>query len=80
MLRRGATTGLERLWTWADTVFTGVLLVGVGSAVAGWVGSAAILAAALGGLLASHLAISLVAYRRVMRRPWPKVAPLADED
>ncbi len=35
-----------------------------------------LLLAAVTGLVAAHLAISLVAYRRVMRRPWPQVAPL----
>jgi ABC-type thiamin/hydroxymethylpyrimidine transport system permease subunit len=37
----------------------------------------------VGGLClgsASSIAIALVAYRRTMRRPWPQVAPLADDD
>jgi len=38
---------------------------------------------ALGGLigrLVMHHVIGIVAYRRSMRRPWPHVAPLNDDD
>jgi hypothetical protein len=37
----------------------------------------------LGGLSTHFVAnwlIALRAYRRVMRRPWPKVAPIVDDD
>jgi hypothetical protein len=30
--------------------------------------------------LAVHLVVSIVNYRRVMRREWPKVEPIADDD
>jgi hypothetical protein len=30
--------------------------------------------------LAVHLAVSILEYRRIMRREWPKVAPLVDDD
>lgn len=33
-----------------------------------------------GGILAVHLAVGVWGYRRVMARPWPQVAPLADDD
>ena len=36
--------------------------------------------AGLGGRSAPHLLRSVVAYRRVMARPWPAVAPLTDDD
>lgn len=31
-------------------------------------------------LIALHLAVGIWGYRRVMRREWPKVEPLADDD
>ena len=31
-------------------------------------------------MLAIHLLVSVLAYRQVMRREWPKVAPLTDDD
>jgi hypothetical protein len=34
----------------------------------------------LGLASASSIAIALVEYRRTMSRPWPQVAPLADDD
>jgi hypothetical protein len=30
--------------------------------------------------LAVHIGMSVVYYRQVMRREWPKVAPLTDDD
>jgi hypothetical protein len=30
--------------------------------------------------LSGHLVVGLVEYRRTMRRPWPQVPPLADDD
>jgi hypothetical protein len=35
---------------------------------------------AVGGLLIGHLIVGVVAYRRVMSRPWPKVKPLEDDE
>jgi hypothetical protein len=29
---------------------------------------------------ASSIAVAVISYRRTMRRPWPKVAPLSDDD
>jgi hypothetical protein len=31
-------------------------------------------------VLATHLLVSVVEYRRTMRRPWPDVPPLFDDD
>jgi hypothetical protein len=36
--------------------------------------------AAVCGTIAGHLLIGVSEYRRIMRRPWPKVPPLDDED
>ncbi len=35
---------------------------------------------ALVGTLAVHIAVALLNYRHVMRREWPKVEPLDDDD
>jgi hypothetical protein len=32
------------------------------------------------GLFVTRLAASVVGYRRTMRRPWPKVPPVEDDD
>ncbi|HVM16493.1 MAG TPA: hypothetical protein VM290_02825 [Gaiellaceae bacterium] len=71
---------LERLWGASGLVFHATLLGGVVAAVAGLSASAWILAGALGGVVAAHLAIAAVSYRRTMRRPWPAVAPLPPDD
>jgi putative effector of murein hydrolase LrgA (UPF0299 family) len=36
--------------------------------------------AALAATLAVHLVVSIVAYRRIMGREWPKVEPITDDD
>ena len=73
------STTLDRLWSRSGLVFQAVLLVGILLAIRDERAGAWLLLAAVTGLVAAHLAISLVAYRRVMRRPWPLVAPLADD-
>jgi hypothetical protein len=72
-------TSLDRLWSTGGLVLQAVLLLGVLLAVSEERGGAWLLLAAVTGLVALHLAISVVAYRRVMRRPWPAVAPLSDD-
>ena len=71
---------LVRLWGWLGNVTTGLILVGGLLAVAGWRPSAWLLVGALGAVVTGHLAISAVAYRRTMRREWPRVEPLPDDD
>ena len=72
-------TELDRLWSRSGLVFQAVLLVGILLAVSDERAGAWLLLAAVTGLVLAHLAISVVAYRRIMRRPWPQVAPLADD-
>jgi hypothetical protein len=36
--------------------------------------------AAVIGLFLTHLTVGVVGYRQTMRRPWPKVPPLEDDD
>jgi hypothetical protein len=58
-----------------------VLLVGGGyAAVLGWRRGAFLMLAAVCGTIAGHLVIGVSEYRRIMRRPWPKVPLLDDED
>jgi len=71
---------LERLWSTTGILFQAVLLVGVVAAVAEHQVGAWLLLLAVTGLVATHLAISFVAYRRIMRRPWPQVRSLDDWD
>jgi len=58
-----------------------VLLVGGGyAAVLGRRGGAFLMLAAVCGTIADHLLIGVSEYRRIMRRPWPKVSPLDDDE
>jgi hypothetical protein len=71
---------LYRLWALADRAFLPLLLVGGGGAALGWRGGGYILLAAVFGRIGAHLLVSSVQYRRVMRRRWPPVAPLQDDE
>jgi hypothetical protein len=56
------------------------LIGGIYSGLLGWRPGAFVAVAGLSGTVLFHLAGGLIEYRRVMRRPWPKVQPLDDED
>ena len=71
---------LNRLWQQLGAAITGLLLLGALVALGGSETGAWILLVALAALVATHLAISVVDYRRIMRSPWPAVRPLADDD
>jgi Flp pilus assembly protein TadB len=70
------------------SVYAGVLLasqaailVGVFAAVLfASVVSAGLMLAGLAGFAVAEILFGVFAYRRVMRRPWPKVPPLVDDD
>ena len=64
---------LSPLWTL-------LMMVGMYCAGFGWRPGAYLLLAALLCILLGHLVTGLTEYRRVMRRPWPKVTPLNDDD
>jgi threonine/homoserine/homoserine lactone efflux protein len=74
-------TRRERALSWALTALVVSLFVAVGlalllrSRVAAWAVVAIITAE-----FAIWLGISIVAYRSTMRREWPKVEPLPDDD
>jgi len=70
---------LDGLWRQLDVAFAALLLVGAFVAAGGWRTGAWLLLGAMVGLVASHLTISVVSYRRTMRRPWPQVEPLRDD-
>ena len=71
---------LLRLWQMVGIVDMPAYLVGGIAAVAGHRWGAYVLIANLVVQIASHLIVGRSAYREVMTRPWPKVAPLDDDD
>jgi hypothetical protein len=71
---------LARLWGGLGNLTTALILLGGLLAVAGWRPSAWLLVGTLTAVVAGHLAISAVAYRRTMRREWPRVEPLPHDD
>ena len=72
---------MRRLWLLSLPVYDAVFLACALAAVfAGWRPAAFVIVAAFTMLLAVHLLVGAVAYRRVMNRPWPRVRPLDDDD
>ena len=64
-----------------DLGLTLLLLAGaVGAILLDWRTGALIAAAAVIGSIAMHVLQGIASYRRVMRRPWPQVPPLEDDD
>ena len=76
----GRDRGLARAWRWLDAVAAGALWTGVLLAFAVWEPAAWLVAGTVGVLVAGHVAIAAVAYRRVMRRPWPHVERVPFDD
>jgi O-antigen/teichoic acid export membrane protein len=70
----------ERLWSITRQALIALVVVGVVIAFFDAGVGAAMIVAAAGALVAAQVTISLVHYRRVMRRPWPAVEPEADDD
>ena len=62
------------------TLVGGAIVVGTVGAASGWRPSAWILVGAVAAVVAGHVAVAAVAYRRALRRTWPQVAPRADEN
>jgi hypothetical protein len=67
-------------WYWASLLSTLTVVIGGVGLVVGGRSWAWLIVGGLGLGSASSVAIALVAYRRTMGRPWPPVAPLADDD
>jgi hypothetical protein len=60
-------------------VWTILLVGGAYAGVLGWRPGAFLMLAAVCFRIAGHLAVGISEYRRIMRRPWPKVPPLDDD-
>jgi hypothetical protein len=71
---------LYRAWDVASRLCQLVIAAGICGALAQWRPGAYLMIAGLVSLVATHSAIALVEYRRVMARPWPSVPPLTDDD
>jgi hypothetical protein len=68
-----AVIRLSPLWT--------ILLVaGAYAGALGWRPGAFLMLAAVCATIAGHLLVGVTEYRRVMRRPWPEVSPLEDDE
>ena len=70
----------ERAWNLTRQALIAVLVLGVGLAFFEAGAGAVVIATSAGLLVASQIGIALVHYRRTMRRAWPAVPPLADDD
>jgi hypothetical protein len=57
-----------------------VMMIGLYGAAFGWRPSAYFMITALLGYIVMHLLMGITEYRRVMRRPWPQVPPIDDDD
>jgi membrane protein DedA with SNARE-associated domain len=57
-----------------------LLLIGAVAAITGASWGIVLLLVGLAGVVGTHVLVGIRAYRRVMRRPWPKVKPLEDDD
>jgi hypothetical protein len=76
----GTTPALRQVFSWVNLLTPGVLLVGAYGALLEWRPGAYLLIAALTLSVAANLAVGVLAYRRTMSRPWPRVQPLTDDD
>lgn len=73
---------------WSEGLGGGIALVaaqvggvtGATLVVFGWRPGVWLLLGSVVLLIAVHLAIGIGSYRDVMRRPWPRVTPLEDDD
>lgn len=61
-------------------VWAALLCVGGFGAALGWRPGVVLMLAGVSGFVAGHLIMGFTEYRRIMRRPWPKVRPLDDDE
>ena len=57
-----------------------LLIAGFYGGLLGWRAGGFLMLAAVCGMIGGHLLTGASVYRRVMRRPWPNVPPLDDDD
>ena len=79
-MRAASDEQLGRMWALVGFASLALLVTGGYAAAAGWRPAAWLLVASVAGAFAGRVAISVVAYRRTMRRPWPEVSPLRDDE
>jgi uncharacterized membrane protein HdeD (DUF308 family) len=72
--------GLGQLWRWLNLAGTLAILVGLCAAAAAWRPAAWILVGAVAVIVGGHVTIAWFAYRRTMRRAWPRVAAIPFDD
>ena len=71
---------LDRFWARALLVGDVALVAGALVAITTGATFAAVVLLAVVGRLGIDLAVGIAGYRRVMRRRWPRVEPLPDDD
>jgi len=76
----GAARKAQRLWNVSRQALGALVVLGLALAFVDAGAGAALVGAAAGALVAAQVTIALVHYRRTMRRPWPAVEPLRDDD
>jgi hypothetical protein len=62
------------------TLWLLLLMSGLSTSALGWRGGAFLMLTAVCGMIGGHLVMGVAEYRRTMRRPWPKVPPIDDDD
>jgi hypothetical protein len=71
---------IDLIWNVTRQALVTATVVGVLLAFVNADAGAVVIAGSLGLLFAAQVAIAAAHYRRTMRRPWPAVEPLADDD
>jgi hypothetical protein len=69
-----------RVWAIGSRFATVALVFVVAAALFDWALGAVIALAAVAVTGAIHIGVGIWSYRTVMRRPWPEVRPLPDDD
>jgi hypothetical protein len=70
----------QAAWRLIDGVAGTLVLAGALGAAFGWRGGAILAVVGLLAAVAGHVAVGVADYRDTMRRRWPRVPPLADDD
>ena len=76
----GAAAREQRLWNVTRQALGALVVVGLLLAFVDAGAGAILVGVAAGALVAAQITIALIHYRRTMRRPWPAVEPLSDDD
>ena len=71
---------LARTWQSVTSGAAVLTVAGAVASVAGWQSWAWLVVAGLGIGAVGQIVIGVIAFRRTMKRKWPDVAPLSDDD